>query len=305
VREWGPGCWHIDAADVVSARGDEVSLTPASDPDLFWALCGGSAGFPGIVTRFHLRLAPLPVIRSRRVTLPLDSLPELVAGVAGILASASPGLEISLIARKAHWLADHAPAVTVAATAFRQTESEADDVLAGAWGDLDGIGRVVADSGIATTFLNELEGEGGWEQGLRYFADDAWIQGNYDPVGRLVAEAASAAPSPLSRIVIAFGNTPEHRDVAFTAFGDFSTAFYATWSDERCDRANIDWVRHHILRAEPYTAGHYIGETDLSVSDARVLGAYPADKWERLVRIIRAHDPDGRFHGFLGHELGA
>jgi FAD/FMN-containing dehydrogenase len=221
LRAWGPGCWNIRAADIVTADGEEVLVDAVSDPELFWALCGASGGFPGIATRFHLGLVPLPVIRARRITLPLASLPELVPAVADILASASPGLEISLIARKAHWLADDAPAVTIAATAFRDAEVAADAVLDGAMESLIGTDRTLADSGTETVQLNDLEGEGGWDGTLRYFADDCWVSRSYDEVGRLVAEAMTLAPSDLSRTVLAFGYMPESkRDVAFTAFGE-------------------------------------------------------------------------------------
>jgi FAD/FMN-containing dehydrogenase len=304
LREWGPGCWNIAAADVVTAHGEEVRIDRTSDPELFWGLCGGSAGFPGIVTRFHLRLLPLPVIRARRVTFSLDSLPALVPAVAGVLASASPGLEMSLIARKAHWLADQQPAVTLAATAFRDTERAADEVLRAAWDGVRDAGPVLADSGTATVRLNDLEGEGGWEEGLRYFADDCWVAGNYETVGRHIAGAIAASPSDLSRVVIAFSHVPEPvRDVAFTAFGDFSVNFYATWATVADDQANVGWVRQSSSGLASLKDGNYIGETDLLVDPARVLDAYPAHKWERLLRLIRARDPERRFHGFLGYEL--
>lgn len=57
---WGPACASVIGVDVVTADGEMIHATDDEHADLLWAARGGGPGFPGIVTRFHLALQPLP-----------------------------------------------------------------------------------------------------------------------------------------------------------------------------------------------------------------------------------------------------
>ena len=48
--------------DVVTAGGDLIRADEAHHPDLLWAARGAGPGFPGVVTRFHLRTYPAPPV---------------------------------------------------------------------------------------------------------------------------------------------------------------------------------------------------------------------------------------------------
>jgi FAD/FMN-containing dehydrogenase len=301
LREWGPGCWNVRGADVVLADGGRVYLDHSSDPELFWALRGGGAAFPGIVTRFHLTLHALPTIRSRRIAFSLGSLPALLPRVSTRLDTMGPGIEMSLIARPADRAIGRAAVVSLVATAFdedeRGTAAKLDYALRGIADDLE----VIEASGVECVELNDLEGEGGWTDGLRYAADTCWIDGRLSGVGVLAAQAVDAAPSPLSRVVFAFGDMPEPApDAAFTRFGALTVNVYATWERSDDDQANVEWVRAQMRSLEPMIRGRYVGETDLSVHPERAQEAYPADKWERLSTLVGERDPDRRFHAFPG-----
>lgn len=301
MHEWGPGAWNVLGADVVTAAGEEIYVNESSEPELFWALRGGSAGFPGVVTRFHLALRPLPQIRARRVAFPLERLEELVPWVRERLAALAPGIEISLVARTPPGEPEVAARANVIATGFGADEEEA---RAKVEEGLEGLpGGEIIDSGLEAIQLNDLEGEGGWQEGLRYAPDTCWVSERYDEVGRLMAEAIDVAPSPLSRIVLAFGFMPwPEPEAAFTRFGDLTVSVYGTWSSPDEDDRNREWVRRSMRPLDNFKDGHYIGETDLTASPSRLEEAYPADKWERLMRVVSRFDPDGRFHGFVGHD---
>jgi FAD/FMN-containing dehydrogenase len=301
LREWGPGCWNVTGADMVLADGDEIFVDETANPDLFWALRGGSAGFPGIVTRFHVALHPLPTIRLRRLAFPIDTLPDLLPWAAGRLRTIGAGLEVSVIARPADPRSGRTALANVAATAFAEDHAGACRILERALHAPPAAAEPVTDSGNVQTELNDLEGEGGWEEGLRYAADTCWVSRGYDEVGQRVAGSMEAAPSSRSRVVLAFGHMPAREpDVAFTAFGELTVNMYATWKDRAGDDDNLRWLRSQMQHVAHLADGHYIGETDLSVDPQRLTTAYPRDKWERLSGIVREHDPEGCFHSFLG-----
>ncbi|KAL8423851.1 hypothetical protein RB596_003896 [Gaeumannomyces avenae] len=62
---YGMAADHVMALEVVTADGRFVTASPASNPDLFWALRGGGGGTYGVVTSAVVRAHPrVPVVTS-------------------------------------------------------------------------------------------------------------------------------------------------------------------------------------------------------------------------------------------------
>jgi FAD/FMN-containing dehydrogenase len=286
-RTWGPACWSVTGIDAVTAAGEQVHASSESHPDLFWAARGGGPAFPAVVTRFELRLFELPKIVGRRVPYPLGELPALMEWAAAAVAALPPGIEISLIVRERR--------VIVAATAFRPSVAEAEELLEQAFR-----GRDVDDGTPEELAMNELEGDGGWREGLRYWADNCWVGDGLAEVGRAVADAMENAPSPLSRAVLTFADKPGGaEDVALTRLGPNDVNLYATWEDPAGDESNIGWVRQSMVTLAPWISGHYVAESDLRAEAGRPQRCYTPETWDRLQRVAAEYDPDGRFFGFL------
>ncbi len=57
-RQFGFACNSVTGIDVVTAAGEQRSVTAKDDPDLFWALRGGGGGY-AVVTALHLALLPI------------------------------------------------------------------------------------------------------------------------------------------------------------------------------------------------------------------------------------------------------
>jgi FAD/FMN-containing dehydrogenase len=301
-RTWGPACWSVQAVDVVTADGEELTITETHHPELFWAARGAGAGFPAIATRFHVRLMELPVVIIRRVGYAAESLPLLMGWAAEKVTTLPEGAELTLIVRRPWSGSDRKLRVLVAATAFGNTRDEAESVLAHALCDIPIQGMPLYDSGIAGVALNELEGDGGWEQGLRYAADTCWVSSGVEEVGRVVEQAMQEAPSDLSRAVIPFGIFPERRvDAALSGLGLHWVNIYATWADPKDDAANTDWARRSMSNLAPWIDGHYIGESDVSAEPGRVRKSFLPANWARLRKVASTYDPGGRLYGFLGN----
>ncbi len=63
ARGWGWAAEYVEAVDVVTAAGELVRASADENADLYWAARGAGPGFPGVVTRFHLRTLPAPAAR--------------------------------------------------------------------------------------------------------------------------------------------------------------------------------------------------------------------------------------------------
>lgn len=70
-RAHGLAAHSILAVELVDATGELRRVTPQSDPDLFWALCGGGGDF-GIVTAMEIALRPAPHVYGGRLLWPIE-----------------------------------------------------------------------------------------------------------------------------------------------------------------------------------------------------------------------------------------
>jgi hypothetical protein len=70
-RAHGLAAHSIRAVELVDAAGDLRRITADSDPDLFWAVCGGGGDF-GIVTAIEVAVYPAPHVYGGRLMWPIE-----------------------------------------------------------------------------------------------------------------------------------------------------------------------------------------------------------------------------------------
>jgi hypothetical protein len=70
-RAHGLAAHSIRAVEVVDATGTRRRVTAQSDPDLFWAICGGGGDF-AIVTAIEVALYPAPHVYGGRIMWPIE-----------------------------------------------------------------------------------------------------------------------------------------------------------------------------------------------------------------------------------------
>jgi hypothetical protein len=70
-RAHGLAAHSIRALDVVDASGELRRITAESDPDLFWAVCGGGGDF-AVVTAVEITLFPAPQLYGGRMMWPIE-----------------------------------------------------------------------------------------------------------------------------------------------------------------------------------------------------------------------------------------
>src|SRR6478736_9759200 len=85
VRKYGLAIDALEAVEIVTADGREITASEDSHPDLFWAVRGGGGNF-GVVTRFQFKLYPVGGILGGALFLPATK--EVLRSLVPIAASA-------------------------------------------------------------------------------------------------------------------------------------------------------------------------------------------------------------------------
>jgi FAD/FMN-containing dehydrogenase len=308
-RAHGWACESVVAVDVVTADGSRVRADAEQNSDLYWAARGAGPGFPGIVTRFHLRTYPAPAHMwhdTRTFTLAdgeallawlHDLLPALDRRVEPVLAATRlPGIPLDPGA------AHPGTALLLHTTVMAGSPAEADALLrVFDDGPLAGreLGRVRGATSIAEE--NSVQAEQSPE-GHRYAVDCTWTDAPADvlagPLLRLWSELDTT-----HSFSIWYGWAP-HRplpDMAFSVEGNVYIATYAIYTDEADDERYRSWVHRRTAEIARHGAGVYLGDTDFTRRQDRFLSDA---HFARLQRIQARWDPKGLFASYLSADAG-
>jgi FAD/FMN-containing dehydrogenase len=301
---WGPACASVRGIQVVTANGKLLLADAQQNQDLLWAARGAGPGFFGAVTRFDLRLHPLPrSIRTSTFVYSLGDLDRVAAWLPECARALRPEVEMACILGGSP--AGGADKVLVVmATAFADTEEDATRWLAPL--ESGPVASAIAATRGAATPMDVLRSmmDAAFPAGLRYGADVCWT--NAPPADFLarVRAIAAAAPSPRSFFLIGLETQPREGakppDMALSRSGGAFLGIYGIWDDAAKDAENAAWVARMAAALEPINVGHYVGEADLTAAPDRASLCFSPEAWAKLSRLRQRHDPAGIFHAFPG-----
>jgi FAD/FMN-containing dehydrogenase len=308
---WGPACMSLHAIDVVTPDGELVHANEDQHAELLWAARGAGPGFPGVVTRFHLALQPLPrAITTSTSVYALSELDAVAEWASGVVNSLPPTVELTLLVAPAPAHVEAEPegrVLIVTATAFQDSAEEATAALS----PLEGspvLGRALARNTNEPSPFDVLFRDFGglWREGRRYASDNIWADADFiDILPRLRAHLGEApSPESFAFAVVApepAEDAPEQQlpDMAFSMVGRAFVSCYAMWDDAADDAANQRWLPSVMAELAPLAIGHYLAETDLTAAQTRAERSFAQPNWDRLQELRRNLDPNGVFASYL------
>jgi FAD/FMN-containing dehydrogenase len=303
-RWLGWACESVVAVDVVTADGTPVRADATRNSDLYWSARGAGPGFPGIVTRFHLRTYPaLRHMWHDTWTFPLDAGERLLTWLHDILPTLDRRVEPVLAATRLPGVPLHdgvtrpATALLLHTTVMADSEAEAAQLLrvfdAGPLAGRE-LGHLRGPTSIADE--NRVQAEQSPEH-HRYAVDCTWTDAPADVLAPPLLSLWSELDTPHS-FSIWYGWAP-HRtlpDMAFSVEGNVYIATYAVYTDEADDERYRSWVHTRTAEIARHGAGVYLGDTDFTRRQDRFL----SDANFRRLREIQARwDPRGLFASYL------
>lgn len=303
---WRIACFSILGADVVTADGKLITVNEKQYPDIYWAVRGAGPGFFGVVTKYYLRVYPLPgAIMTSQYIHPLAAHEKVAAALETLVPSSDHKLELILL------LTGNPDREAVAAGGPKQVCL----VNAIAYGDNEADSRALLET-VAATGLNDnpiakkeyeptslkiMTGETGVSFPRGRMATEGVWSNSIAPVIASLNERMQQAVTPITTISIRFlGNAGLPADAAFSLSGSTNILSVLTWQDEAEDETINGWLRDTMAALQPFSLGHYINNEDVVSYPERNRHSFTPESWERLRALRNHYDPHNIFHDYHG-----
>ncbi|SDB00033.1 FAD-binding oxidoreductase [Sinorhizobium sp. NFACC03] len=301
TRKFGLTLDNLLSADVATAGGELVRVSPTEHRDLFWGLRGGGGNF-GVVTAFEFALRELgPEVLAGLVVHPIADAQSVLRQYRQALDAVPDELTCWVVMRQApplpflpqEW---HGKEILVLAMCY------CGDLVAGeqATAGLRAIGKPIADVVGPKPFVE-------WQQAFdplltpgarNYWKSHDFMELSDAAIGVLV-DAIRQLPGPECEIFIAHvGGAAGRVAVEETAFPQRSSHFvmnvHARWREPAMDQTCIGWARQLFETTRPHAAGTaYINFMPADEAD-RIEAAYGGN-YPRLIEVKRRYDPENLF----------
>jgi FAD/FMN-containing dehydrogenase len=298
-RGWGWAAESVEAIQVVTADGDIAWCDETTNADLFWAARGSGPGFFGVATAFRLRTRQ----RYRELTQTTYVYPAAVAGeVLGWLHAARhdvpPSVELVAVGITPPLppeVSHHGPVLVVDGVSF--------DAGPRALRALDGCpvaGEALVAKVAQPVTIGELRAEQvrANPEGHRYVVDNAYLAGPADALVPALAPAFTGLPTAKSfSLWFDLAHLPARPlpDMALSVQADIYFATYVVGESPEQDAPCRDWVSATMDRLQPFSAGCYLGDSDLTIRPDRFMSDAA---WSRFLKIREARDPSHLFAGY-------
>ncbi len=303
-REFGMNCDNVIEVTIMRADGALVVASDKENPELFWAIRGGTGGNFGVLLEIVYRLAPLREMWGFALEWPMDEGAEALAalqrdfmGSAGdtrvgyqlVLATQASGPAVVMMgmyhgSRSAglQAIADLRAVGSPQLLIDREsTYFELNESLIGA---LPGVPEAHGQTTYELKrcgYIARTMKLGDWQTVLDYFqkTPNRWNIVGIEPYGGAIAKPPSK-------------NAFVHRDVSMDFFID--SFFSPQWKDNGADAAKR-WIDGYMEVMQPFFNGHvYQNYPWRGLPDYET--AYWGDAVGRLRAVKRAMDPDDFFH---------
>jgi FAD/FMN-containing dehydrogenase len=298
VRKYGLAIDALEAVEIVTADGRQITASEESHPDLFWAVRGGGGNF-GVVTRFQFKLYPVGGILGGALFMPATrdvlrslvpiaaSAPEELTTISVLMAlPPAPFVPAELVGTMSLaimfvWSGDDPADGQAALQPFRDVATPLVDMAMPM--PYPGIYAMLADaenralSVHRSRFLSAVDDD----------AVDAILDAMSVPSSPMAMVQLRVLGGAMSRVP-ADATAFAHRDAAVMAM------IITNFDDVETEPAHRAWTEalHEALGKND--AGVYSNFLEAE-GEERIRAAYPGGTYERLSDIKRRYDPSNLF----------
>ncbi|MCX5481225.1 FAD-binding oxidoreductase [Kaistia geumhonensis] len=306
---WGSRAESLEAIELVTAAGELIKASETENADYFWAARGAGPGFFGIVTKYYLKLYPLPkAIHGSVYFYRLEDAPAIGTWLGDAAPRIAPSVELSQFIvqapaeLKAAASADNGWLCMVTGSAFEDTPEAARAALRPLE---DGpIAPIASTFATPMTFEQLFDASGAlWPEGLRSRVEATFSDHSPGEMMKAVLPLVQKAPSPMSVFLFTIfcgPNVPApQKNMALSMHSKVYGGPWTMWWDAKDDDANADWHRAMTAALRPFNLGYYVGEANTVERPATAVEAFSPEKWQRLCELRDKYDPDRLFFDYF------
>ncbi|OHC77409.1 MAG: FAD-linked oxidase [Rhodoferax sp. RIFCSPLOWO2_12_FULL_60_11] len=300
-RKYGMTVDNLLAADVITADGRLLRASATENPDLFWAIRGGSGNF-GVVSRFEFKLHPVgPEILGGLIVYALKDATSALKQLREYVKQLGEDTNVWTVMRKAPPLPFLPPEV-------HGTEIIAFCVFHA--GKPDEGRKAIEPMRKLGTILGEFIGMQpytAWQQTfdplLTPGARNYWKSHNFvdlsDGAIEVAVKYVQNLPSPHCEIFFGLvGGATTRPKADATAYSHRDAIYicnvHGRWETAAEDQKCTDWARGFFRDAAPYASGGVYVNFLTDDEPERIKAAY-GPGYERLVSAKKKYDPDNLF----------
>jgi len=303
-RKYGLTIDNLLSVDVVTADGRLVHASEDANPNLFWGIRGAGPNF-GIATSFEFRLHPVgPTITHGIVMHPVERATE-VAGFYRDFVETTPdemwsafGVGLALPEEEFPPEVAGRPIVFMGGLHCGSLDQAERD-----FAPMRAFGTPVVDTVEQKQYLTAQRlNDEAMRWGHRFSMKSGFTAGLPDELVDGCLSRLDEVPKggDCSFTFWSWGRAIARVDLDATAFPTRDAAFWASaeamWDDPGSDGEHREWVRSAMTAITPFTvAGRYVNDVSEPGPEDVVRSVYGDAKYERLVGLKRAWDPDNVF----------
>ncbi len=301
TRRFGLSCDNVLSADVVTADGRLVHASEDENPELFWALRGGSGNF-GVVAAFEFRMHEVDEVYGGPIFYPVEHAGEVMAFYREFIKTAPEQLGAFFafqIAPPLEFIPPerHGETMCLIVTCWTGAPEEAEAAVA----------PLLAAAPVAAHHLGTMPYpalnsafDALLPAGLQHYWKAAFVTELTDDA--IAAHLAWGPKVPCVEATVHLYplDGASHRVPAdSTAWGhrdaSFACVIAGMWPDPADNDRNIEWVRNYYDAVSPHCEpGGYVNF--LSADDQAEAPSNYGANYERLLAVKREYDPDNLFH---------
>lgn len=284
VRKYGLALDSLVSAEIVTADGQTLHLSNTENPDLFWAIRGGSGNF-GVVTQFEFKAHPVKNVVAGTIAYKLDGMDKLLKGWRDAMRQAPEELTTMFLVMPS--FGGNPAAAMIIACYAGDDEAAAMQAIE----PLTKLGEVIGNDVKQKEYAEVLE-EAHPPQGMKVIVHDTFIKDFSNEVIETIASQEGLILQ-LRYLGGAMNRVPAeatafaHRDnevliVAPTFVGPNAT-------DEEIAKALEPWSK-----IEAFGNGSYCNFLS-DASEKSITASYPEATYDRLVQVKKQYDPENTF----------
>ena len=291
VRKHGLSCDNLLAAEIVTADGSLLQLSPKENAELFWGIRGGGGNF-GIVTSMKFQLHKLDKVVGGMILYPQNNAREVIQFYREFMKTAPDELTLytGLLTSP-----DGFPVVGFVGC-YSGDPEKAEAVLK----PLREFGSPIVDLMQPKSYI-EMQTllDASFPHGNRYYWKSGFLKTLSDEAIDTIISYAATVTSPYTAIILEYyGGIASREPEGGTSYphrqAEYDLVIISNWVNPAEDEKHIGWTRKFYEAMQEYSSKRVYVNTLGIEGEERVKEAY-GENYQRLVALKTKYDPDNLF----------